>query len=88
MGPNRAISLTATGTVLAGSGELFSAGLAAGAAAAATLVLRDGDGGAVLLTLAAPAGGHAERRFSGSVHYTTGIHATIGGAGAAGDVEL
>lgn len=84
---------TATGDVVAGRRTLHSVVLTP-AAAVATLDIRDGSGGAVLLSLQAAANGSSVIWAAGSprgqeagLPFGSSIHATLAGAGASVTVE-
>lgn len=79
--------ISATGTFKATMTQVKSVVLTA-AAAAATLVLRDGGaGGVIRLTLGAPVGASVQARFDfDPVTFGTDVHATIGGAAAVADI--
>ena len=84
------IPVTADAIVYTGGGRLAYVHLAAGAGAAATLILYDNviAAGTVLATLSAPAGGNDSWGCGISIPFSTGVYADIGGAGAAADVIL
>jgi len=87
----RSVNVTAGGSFLAVTGSetlskvLAGARLTAGAAAAATLLVRETDGsGRILYSLAAPQGAADEARIP--VSFVGNVHVTIAGAGAVGHV--
>ncbi len=86
---HRTIEITATDVVFTGPGSLGSVHLVA-AGVDATLILRDSlDAlGAVVARLAAPAGGSDRWHVPGGVAFGNGLHATIAGAGASGQVAV
>lgn len=80
MGALRQVS--ATGDVITGVHRLYGVVLTP-AAAVATLEIRDGSSGTVLLTLqAAASGSSVTPELGGCVQFATAIHATLSGAGA------
>lgn len=80
--------VTATGDVVTGSARLLSASLAGGSAAS-TVDIRDGSGGAVRLTLKAAIGDTVSWTAGDSdgVLFSSTVHATLTGAGAAASFE-
>lgn len=84
---NRSVVLTATGTVDAGSGELYSVGLGGGADAATAVVRTGGSGGTTICKLGVGAGLSAQRTFAGSIAYSD-LHVTITGTAPVFDAEI
>lgn len=85
--------ITATGLVatVITKGHIVGATLAAGAGAAATLVINDSQAGAGtdIITLAAPAGGSSIFALPGeAVDFKLGAYATLAGAGAVGHLYV
>ncbi|HEU4542204.1 MAG TPA: hypothetical protein VFR23_13835 [Jiangellaceae bacterium] len=80
--------VTATGNVVTGPVVLRSVMLTP-AAAVSTLELRDGSGGAIVLTLQAAASGSSSVWSAGKagVLFSSALHATLSGAGAAASFE-
>jgi hypothetical protein len=86
--------VTATGDVATGSRQLHSVTLTP-AAAASTVDVRDGSGGAIILSLQAAANGSSVVWLAASprgeqpgVECSTSIHATIAGASASASFEF
>lgn len=77
--------VTATGTAKTGNGILRGGLLAAGSGAAATAAIYDNTAasGTVIRTVAAPVGESAPLGLApGGVHFGTGLHVVLTGAGA------
>lgn len=76
--PTRAIVATATGTLDAGTGQLFSLHILAGADAATAIVRTGGSGGTVIAAVGAAAGVGSSHTFNGGVPYIN-LHVTVTG---------
>lgn len=85
-GPNLSATGTATATVDAGTGVLYSAGMCAGADAATITIRTGGSGGTIIAKLGAGIGLSQQRLFAGGIPYTN-LHVTITGTTPVWEVE-
>lgn len=77
-GPTRTVAVTATGTLDAGSGTLYSVHITAGADAAVAVFRTGGSGGTVIAAVGAGIGGTGSHTFCGGPGYIN-LHVTVTG---------
>ena len=75
---NRTVAVTATGTVDAGVGEVFSVHMKGGADAATAVWRTGGSGGTVIAALGCAANTSVNHRFAGGIPYSN-LHVTVTG---------
>ena len=79
--------VSTTGDVTTNDGSILWSVALSAAGDAATLVVKDGSGGATRLTLKAAAGTTASHTFGIGVLFSSGIHAAFTGTGPVADFE-
>lgn len=76
--PHRTVAATATATLDAGRGELYSVHIKAGADAATAVFRTGGSGGTIIAAIGAGIGLSASHQFAGAIAYSD-LHVTITG---------